>query len=110
MTDPVKADQGKPDVSLVPASLVLGIAEAMTFGATKYGRDNWRGGFVWSRVYSAVQRHLLAWSQGEDNDPESGLPHLFHAGAGIAFLIEYARTGTGVDDRPTARKVDREWC
>lgn len=34
----------------------------------------------------AYQRHILAWLDGEDNDPATGLPHLAHA----AFLSMYA--------------------
>ena len=47
------------------------------------GYHNWRDGLDWTRVSSAVLRHLSAWHGGEDIDPESGLSHLAHAGCGI---------------------------
>ena len=54
----------------------------------------------WSQCYAPAMRHLLAWWQGEDTDPESGMPHLWHAETDVGFLVEYERTGKGMDDRP----------
>lgn len=71
----------------------------MTFGAEKYGAQNWRNGLEWSRVFAAVQRHLLAWNDGETHDPETGINHLAHAGCGIMFLLEYSKTHAELDDR-----------
>ena len=82
------------------------IAEILAFGAEKYPDDelgrrdyNWRRGFAWSRIYGAVLRHLTAWWDGEDLDPETGKSHLWHAGCDILFLIEFEITKTGRDDR-----------
>lgn len=94
-----KFDGGKPPVDLVPAQLVLGVAEVLRHGAEKYDAHNWRGGMSWSRVYAAVQRHLLAWNEGENRDQDSGLPHLAHAACGLAFLLNYVETKPGLDDR-----------
>lgn len=96
-----KHDKGKPKVDLVPPEVILSLAEVLTFGADKYDAHNWRsgGGMAWSRVYAACQRHLLAFWQGEDHDPESGLQHLSHALCCIAFLITYQIEGSGIDDR-----------
>ena len=44
-------------------------------------------------------RHILAWKRGETNDPESGLPHLAHAGWNCIALMHYGRYGLGEDDR-----------
>jgi hypothetical protein len=75
------------------------IAKVLDHGAKKYSAHNWRGGFVWSRIASAILRHLFAWLTGEDKDPESGLSHLAHAGCGIMFLLTFQLTKTGKDDR-----------
>lgn len=87
-----KYDAGKPDVSLVHPDLILGVAEVLTFGANKYGRKNYlesKGDPVYAeRLYSAMQRHLLAYAAGERLDPESGLPHLYHMTAGVAMLTD----------------------
>lgn len=65
------------------ASVVLG------FGASKYDAHNWRRGMAWSDVFRALQEHLWAFWEGEDYDPESGLPHLGHAACCLMFLCEY---------------------
>lgn len=82
-----KHDSGKPRVELVPPEAVLAIASAFTMGAIKYERDNWKKCDDWSRIYGAMQRHLLAYSRGELTDKESGLPHLHHAICNLAMLI-----------------------
>ena len=95
----VKHDSGKPDYALVPAEAIDEIAKAFSFGAKKYSANNWRLGFKWTRVTSALLRHTFAWLKGEDLDPESGLSHLAHAGACVCFLITFVFTKTGEDDR-----------
>lgn len=94
-----KFDQGKPDLSLLSSKALLEIAKVMDEGAKKYGAQNWRNGIKWSRVYAAIQRHLLAWLDGETYDKETGINHLAHAGCGIMFLLEYAQTHGDLDDR-----------
>lgn len=98
-TEGTKHDSGKPEMALVPAEAIEEIAKAFTFGAKKYSPNNWRRGFKWTRVGSALLRHVFSWLKGEDNDPESGLSHLAHAGACICFLLTFVVTKTGEDDR-----------
>ena len=74
---------------LVPSSLILAVAAVLGYGAKKYAANNWRRGMSYSEVYSAIQRHLSAWLEGEDIDEESGLNHIWHAACGLAFLCEY---------------------
>lgn len=100
----VKADGGKARMDLLPVKPLRAISEVLAFGANKYpdpiARDyNWRRGFAFSRIYGAALRHLTAWWDGEDLDPETGLPHLSHAGCDILFLLEFVLSGTGDDDR-----------
>jgi len=84
-----KFDSGKPQLDLVPPSLIIGVGTILTFGAKKYAAHNWRKGIAYSRIIASLFRHLLAWVGGEKLDPESGQSHLWHAGCNIAFLIEY---------------------
>lgn len=93
-----KADNGKPDLSLLSSTAIFEIAKVMTFGKEKYGAHNWRGGFVYSRVIAAILRHIFLYLGGERLDPETGLSHLAHAGCGIMFLLEFEKTGAGEDD------------
>jgi len=66
---------------------------------TNDGANNWRLGMPFGRIYAAAQRHLWAWWDGEDIDPESGLNHLDHAACNLAFLIELIKTHPEMDDR-----------
>lgn len=96
----VKDDGGKTAMDLIPPELLFGVGEVLTFGATKYKPRNWEKGMRWGRVYASLMRHLWAWWRGEDKDPETGMPHLWHAGCCIAFLIAYEARKVGHDDRP----------
>lgn len=96
----VKHDAGKDPWHLMPWDALQAILAVLVFGSVKYGSRNWERGMAWSRPFDAVQRHLIAWFQGEDRDPETGMSHLWHAGTSILFLIAYEIRGVGVDDRP----------
>ena len=86
---------------LIPAPALLTLANVMGLGASKYGAYNWREHKVSSSVYqSAAMRHLLAWWEGEDKDPESGQCHLAHAMACMAILLDAENKGMLNDDRP----------
>ena len=86
-----------------PISL-MEVAEVAGFGATKYARYNYTKSYEWSLSYDALQRHLSAFWAGEDNDPESGLPHAAHAAWHCLALLTFLRHGVGTDDRFPLRK------
>lgn len=91
----------KVQLHLVPESFIIRVAQAMTDGAAKYGPFNWRHTAVRATVYqSAAKRHLAAWFDGEEVAADSGVPHLAHAAACIAILVDAEATGQLVDDRP----------
>lgn len=95
----VKHDGDKPRMDLLPTVPLVEIAKVLTFGAKKYAAHNWRGGIEYSRLIGSAYRHLSAFNDGEDLDPESGLPHLAHLGCCVVFLLEQYKRGTGKDDR-----------
>lgn len=73
---------------------------ALLDGALKYGRTNWREAGVRASIYAdAARRHLDAWFEGEGADPDSGLPHLGHALACLAILVDAGAAGKLTDDR-----------
>lgn len=94
-----KHDEVKPEHHLVPTSYIEAAARALSYGVRKYGRDNHRLGFKYSRLFNAAERHLRAWWEGEDEDPESGLSHLDHLAACLAMLTSHVHEGHGEDDR-----------
>lgn len=95
----VKHDQEKPDLALLPKEALDGIARAFMVGEKKYGRYNYLKGMEWTRLISALMRHVTAFNSGEDFDKESGLNHIYHAGACVMMLIAYYENNLGKDNR-----------
>lgn len=105
MSEGVKFDGDKLRYELIPPEYLEGAAEALTFGATKYGARNWEQGMEWGRVFGALLRHLYAWWRGDKGgDPETGLSHLSHAAACLAMLMAYEKRNSGEDDRYVVQK------
>lgn len=98
--DGIRKNEGKLRVDLVPTQAIEGIAEVLTFGLDKYPERNWSKGMPWSKVYSSMFRHMLAFWKGEDLDKESQLSHIKHILSNAAFLAEYIETYPEGDDRP----------
>lgn len=87
-TQEAKADAGKPRPTLVPIGAIRAVMEIREYGCRKYhDPENWKK-VEPQRYKDAAYRHWLAYLEGEKNDPESGLPHLWHCACNIAFLIE----------------------
>ena len=62
--------------------------DVLTFGAKKYGDNNWvklDNGI--ERYFAALMRHLVAWRSGEWLDKESSKPHLAHAMCCLIFIF-----------------------
>jgi len=95
----LKFDDGKLPLHLLSTEAMNQTAAVLAFGAQKYAEHNWRKGFVWSRPLSAAMRHITAFNDGKDRDPESGLSHLAHAACCIMFLLEFEKTHQHLDDR-----------
>jgi hypothetical protein len=90
----------KIPLHLFPETATIYGALALLDGMLKYGRANWREAGVRASIYyDACRRHLNAWFEGEDIDPDSGLPHLAHAIACVAILIDAQSANHLKDDR-----------
>lgn len=95
----------KPPLSTVSSAVLFEVGAAMLEGACKYGRHNYREVGVRSSVYyDATMRHLMAWWEGEDIDPDSGLPHVTKALASLAVLRDAQINEMVDDDRPPSLK------
>ena len=79
-------DSDKLRWDLLPIDCVEEVVKILTFGASKYGPNNWQG-VEPDRYYAALMRHLSASRQGEMNDSETGLSHLSHAMCNVIFLL-----------------------
>lgn len=100
-TKAARHNAGKPPISFVldAPEAISGAAKVLEFGAQKYARHNWKKGLSYSSVIDCMLRHTMAFHNGEDIDPESGLPHVDHILCNAIFLSEFAHTLTGEDDR-----------
>lgn len=86
---------------VIPNPVIAELGLSMLEGALKYGSHNYRAiGVRTSTYYDACLRHLNAFWEGEDIDPDSGLPHIVKAMACLAVLRDSQMYGNVVDDRP----------
>lgn len=96
-----KIGQAKPSLHHVPPRVLLEVAQAMMEGSKKYGIYNYRkAGVSYSTYYSSTFRHLIAWFEGEDIDPDSGLSHVVKAISGLIVLRDSMLQNNYQDDRP----------
>lgn len=100
MSGGLKYDANKAPLDLIPPRPMVEIAQALDHGRQKYAVWNWSKGIKASRLFAAMLRHLWAWWGGEDNDRESGLPHLAHVGCCLIFLMDQQHRLPEQDDRP----------
>jgi hypothetical protein len=84
---------------MIPRTALEQEANIFYFGAKKYGRDNYKNGMKWTRLVDACLRHVIAFADGENTDPESGQSHLAHARCCLAMLLYYENKQVGEDDR-----------
>ena len=90
----------KCPMHLLPPAALREVAWVHGHGAEKYGPYNWRESKVNATTYvAAILRHLAAWSEGEDLDPESGRSHIAHVATSCNILIDAAACGKLIDDR-----------
>lgn len=95
----------KAPLSTVSAPVMMEVGLAMLEGARKYGRHNYRVAGVRASVYyDACWRHMMAWWEGEDVDPDSGLSHITKAIATLTVLRDAMIHECWVDDRPPRTK------
>jgi hypothetical protein len=92
-------DEGKPPLALLPPAMVIGVAQVMAYGAKKYDLHNWRKGSTVNTFLGSALRHIVAYLDGENLDPESGVAHLAHAATNIGFVLQWIADGKLVDDR-----------
>lgn len=95
--------------SCLPSAVSAAVSLAFLEGACKYGRHNYRvAGVRYSVYHDAARRHLdLAW-EGQDIDPDSGLPHIDKAIACLFVLRDAQMNSKCTDDRPPAM-ANQNW-
>ncbi len=96
----------KLPLSVVPASTKAYLALGHSEGHIKYGFVNFREAGVRTRIYiDALNRHVDRWMEGEEEDPETGVPHLANAITCLSIIIDAKECGKLIDDRPKSAPV-----
>lgn len=85
-----KADNGKPQYTLVPPALLDACERVRAYGNKKYhSPDNWRNVEA-QRYWEALIRHVrAAWDDYRKRDKESGLRHLDHIICNAGFIEQF---------------------
>ena len=94
-----KSDSGKPNIEYIPREALEGAGRAFGFGAQKYAPHNFKLGLAYSRLAGAIMRHLAAFMDNENADPESGLSHLDHLLSSASMLKYMEANRPDMDDR-----------
>lgn len=98
----------KTPMSTVPATVIAEAAVGMFEGSCKYGRHNYRAVEIRGSIYyDATMRHLMAWWEGEDIDPDSGMSHIAKAITSLIVLRDAMINNKWEDDRPP--RPPHEW-
>jgi hypothetical protein len=101
----LRYNQGKLQWSLVDFKSLEGLVNVLEYGANKYAPNNWKKGMPVTQVSESLMRHLFAYLQGEDVDPESGCRHLSHVMCNVMFLEYIMREKPHHDDRDNSSKL-----
>lgn len=81
-----KNNKNKPRWELLPLDAVEKIVEVITYGAEKYGDNNWKKVFA-EEYRGATLRHHKDDACGDDYDKESGFLHLAHEACNVLFRL-----------------------
>lgn len=95
----LRYNEGKPKWSLVPQSALIGMVRVLEYGSRKYAPYNWMKGVSVTETCESLKRHLDAFMEGQDNDPESGLSHVYHMQCNALFLSWMLENKPEFDDR-----------
>ena len=79
-------NDGKPKWSLVDFTSIIPMVRVLEFGSKKYDEFNWTKGLYTREICESLLRHVFAYLDGEDIDPESGESHIGHMMCNVMFL------------------------
>ena len=94
-------NRGKLQWSMVDFKAFEPMVKVLEFGAKKYARDNWRKGLIPRQILESSLRHIFSLLQGEENDPDSGLPHIGHLMCNDMFYSYFTQVNPGAAAKDT---------
>lgn len=101
-----KDDQGKLTYGAVPPYALHEVVKVLTYGAKKYGRENWAEvSDLETRYRDALGRHLAEWDMGHTTDSETACHHLAHAVCCLLFILECQLTQRAIEADWQSREI-----
>jgi hypothetical protein len=94
-----RRNEGKLRWNLISWAALVPLVQVLTFGADKYDDHNWKKGLSYTETIESLQRHLISFIEGEDNDKESKLSHVGHILCNAMFLSYMSIFRKDLDDR-----------
>lgn len=95
----LRYNTGKLKWGLVSWKALEPMVRVLMFGAEKYDDHNWKKGLSYVQITESLQRHMNAFIDGEDDDPESKLSHVGHILCNAMFLSYMFLFRKDLDDR-----------
>ena len=95
----LRHNTGKLKWSLVDYPSLEPLVKVLEFGTEKYSAENSKRGLQTREIIESLLRHTYALLENEDNDPESGLPHVGHILANAMFLSYMINNKPEYDNR-----------
>jgi len=92
-------NEGKPKYSLIDLPSLEVMVRVLEFGTNKYKRNQWKRGLKVTEIIDSLLRHISAFLDGEDIDPESGISHIGHIQCNAMFLSYMMNNKPELDDR-----------
>ncbi len=93
----------KIDTDLVPFELIVAAAVGLGLGEHKYAARNFEKGLSYRSLINSIERHCKALKDGEEHDPDTGIPHYMLIASSTAMLVHNVMQGVIIDDRATPK-------
>lgn len=103
-----RENEGKLKWSLVSWKALEPMVRVLMFGARKYDDHNWKKGLKYTEICESLQRHMIAFLDGEDNDKESKLSHVGHILCNAMFLSYMFLFRKDLDDRYIDKNLEND--
>ncbi len=98
--------RAKPPLSVLPVPVMYEAAAGCLEGGCKYRLYNYRVARILASIYyDACMRHMMAYWEGEDIDPESGIHHVGKTISNLIVFRDALMNDMVDDDRPPRAKA-----
>lgn len=105
MSQATRHNAGKTAWTLLDYDSIEEAIKVLEWGAREYGEENWKRGLNRQELLESNQRHLKALINGEENDPQTGLPHEAHIICNAMFYSFHRRNKSFSKERNNPFKI-----